>query len=144
MPGKFSADVRAWTQKAKDNAEYVLRGSVSDLGELMSRRQASVKETGGSFQVGFVPVDTGELINSQEVSLNGSVLHAANPGSPPDYTAVVAGMELGDTLQAVFTAKHARPMEYGVTGKFGGRFFVRGAVQQWQNIVDANAALFED
>lgn len=143
MATTFTAQVRGWTEKAKRNAELVVRGSVEDVGELMSRRQASVKETGGAFSVGFVPVDTGELINSQEVSIDGSPVHA--PGvAPPDYSAIVAGLELGDSVEAVFTAPHARPVEYGVSGRFAGRFFVRNAVQQWQVIVDQNAAQFRD
>jgi hypothetical protein len=52
-------------------------------------------------------------------------------------------MEMGDTVQAVFTAQHARPKEYG-HGTAPGWFFVRNAVQQWQVIVDQNAAQFRD
>ena len=138
-PAKFTADVRNWTEKARRNAELVVRGSIADVGELMTRRQASVKDTGGSFREGFVPVDTGELISSQEVAINGGVVGQG----VVSYEAVVGGMDLGDTVQAVFTAPHARFMEYG-TGNIAGRFFVRNAVQQWQTIVDANAAQFRD
>lgn len=136
----FAASVRGWTEQAKQNAELVVRGSVQDVGELMTRRQASVKDTGGTFQVGFVPVDTGELINSQRLSINGGVIGRGDVS----YAALVAGMDLGDTFQAVFTAEHARPQEYGVTGKFSGRFFVRNAVQQWPTIVKQNALQFRD
>ncbi len=133
------ADIRQWTEKATRNAELVAKGSIQDVGELMTRRQASIKET-GSYQEGFVPVDEGELINSQIGSVNGSVAGSGDIS----YAALVAGMNLGDTVEAVFTAGHARPQEYGVSGKFPGRFFVRNAVQQWSNIVDANAARFKE
>ncbi|MEM1371471.1 MAG: hypothetical protein AAGG72_04480 [Pseudomonadota bacterium] len=136
----FSAQVRNWTTKAKRNTDLVVKGSISDVGELMTRRQASVKDTGGSYQEGFVPVDTGELINSQRVDFNGGVVATGDVS----YQAVIAGLKMGDTVTHVFTAEHARPMEYGVTGKFGGRFFVRNAVQQWQLIVDQNARQFGD
>ncbi|MGI3168398.1 hypothetical protein ACRARG_04550 [Pseudooceanicola sp. C21-150M6] len=136
----FAASVRGWTQKATENAEHIIRGATQDVGELMTRRQASVKDTGGTFQVGFVPVDTGELINSQQVSINGGVIGQGDVS----YAALVAGMDLGDVFEAVFTALHARPQEYGVTGKFAGRFFVRNAVQQWSVIVAQNAAQFKD
>lgn len=140
----FSAQVKNWTEKAKRNAELVVRGSIQDVGELMSIRQASVKETGGFFEIGKVPVDTGELIASQEVSINGGVVGVGDVS----YAALVAGIDLGDAFQAVFTAGHARPMEYGFTTRSGtqvpGRFYVRNAVQQWPVIVDANAALFRD
>jgi hypothetical protein len=133
------ANLGQWSEKVQRNLDLVVKGSIQDVGEIMTRRQPSIKET-GTFEVGKVPVDTGELINSQEGSLNGGVVAAGDI----DYAALVAGMELGDTVQAVFTAPHARPMEYGVSGKFPGRFFVRNAVQNWQAIVHANAALMEE
>lgn len=139
MAQTFTASVRGWTKKAKQNAELVVRGSTQDVGELMTRRQASVKDT-GTYVEGRVPVDTGELINSQQVSINGGVIGSGDVS----YAALVAGMDLGDVFQAVFTAEHARPMEYGVTGKFAGRFFVRNAVQQWPVIVEQNALQFRD
>lgn len=134
----FEAQVRDWTEKAKKNMTYVIRGSVQDIGELMTRTQPSVKETGGFYREGFVPVDTSELINSQEVTINGSLVAEGLV----DYSLAVAGYNLGDSLVAVFTAEHARPIEYGVTGRFGGRFYVRNAVQQWSTIVEMNAAQF--
>jgi hypothetical protein len=51
-------------------------------------------------------------------------------------------MRAGDISELIFTAPHARYHEYGVTGKFGGRFYVRNAVQQWDRIVEANADLY--
>ena len=137
MTQTFTASVRGWSQKALNNTELVLRGSIQDTAELMTRRQASVKETGGAFKVGFVPVDEGELINSQQVEINGGVVGTGDVS----YAALIAGLDLGDVFQAVFTAEHARPQEYG-TSKFPGRFFVRNAVQQWDVIVQQNAAQF--
>lgn len=143
MAGTFAADVRQWSAKAKQNAEFVIRGSVQDVGELMTRRAAGTTD-GGSLQQGYVPVVTGELINSQEVGINGGVIATGDV----DYSAAVAGMDLGDSIQAVFTAGHARPKEYGFTTSTGksvpGWFFVRGAVQQWATVVEMNAAQFRD
>lgn len=136
MAMSFSASVRGWTEKAKRNATYVVRGSVQDVGELMTRRAAGVTD-GGTVRPGFVPVVTGELINSQQVGINGGVIATG----AVDYSAVVAGMDLGDRIEAVFTAEHARPKEYG-HGSQPGWFFVRGAVQQWPVIVAQNAAQF--
>lgn len=139
MAGTFTASVKDWSEKAKRNADLVVKRSIQDTAELMTRRQPSIKET-GTYEEGKVPVDTGELINSQAVSINGGV---AGQGDV-SYAAIMQGMELGDTFQAVFTAPHARPIEYGVTGKFPGRFYVREAVQQWQNTVAKNAAKLKD
>lgn len=146
MALSFTASVRGWTDKAKRNADLVVKGSISDVGELMTRRQPSVKETGGSFKEGFVPVDKSELINSQQVEINGGVVASGDV----DYSAAIANMEIGDAVRAVFTAPHARRMEYGFSGtdslgrtyNQAGRFFVRNAVQQWQTVVAQNAAQF--
>ncbi|WP_343502136.1 hypothetical protein [Alloyangia pacifica] len=144
MTQNFAADVRRMTEKAKANMEFVFKASVQDVSEIMTRRQASVTDTGGTFQVGLVPVDTGELINSVEVSVNGAITGQGANKAPPDFVASLGTLRLGDVAEIVFTAEHARPMEYGATGKFEGRFFVRHAVQNWGVIVDQNARLFED
>ncbi|MEO0721948.1 MAG: hypothetical protein AAFY43_07335 [Pseudomonadota bacterium] len=143
MTQTFSADIRKWTQKAIRNAELVVRDAAATTGELMSRRQPSIKET-GTFQIGLVPVDTGELVLSQVVSINGGIVATGDPA----YAAVLAGFEVGDTIEAAFTAPHAPFMEYGFTADNGtlvsGRFFVREAVQQWSATVAATAAKFKD
>ena len=131
----FSATVKGWSEKAKRNAGLVVKASAQEVFERATRRQPSVKETGGAFEVGKVPVDTGELINSFQARLND-----LTQGGAANYEGVILGMELGDTVSGVFTAKHARPIEYGVTGKFAGRFYVREAVQDWQTIVATQAA----
>ena len=119
--------------------DLVVRGSAQDVYELATRRQPSVKDTGGSFREGFVPVDTGELIGSQVLTINGAQA-GAGPGS---YEAGLARMAAGDVSVLAFTAPHARHVEYG-TSRMAGRFFVRNAVQQWLRIVEQNAALFKD
>lgn len=143
MTQTFSADIRKWSQKAIRNAEVVVRDAAATTGELMSVRQASIKET-GFFEVGKVPVDESELINSQVVSINGGIVATGDPG----YQAVLAGFEVGDTIEAAFTADHARPTEFGYTARNGtlvpGRFFVREAIQQWSATVAASAAKFKD
>lgn len=138
MAGTFSAQVRNWSEKAKRNTDLVIRGATKDVCELMTRRQPSIKDI-GTYREGFVPVDTGELISSQVASLNGSQIGRGDIS----YSALVAGMDAGDVFEAVFTAPHARHVEYG-TSRFPGRFFVRNAVQQWQTVVDQNAAQFRD
>lgn len=138
MSGTFTAQVKGWTRKAKRNADLVVKGSISDVGELMTRR-AEGTSAGGEHRVGFVPVVTGELINSHEIGINGGVVSEG----PADYTAALAGMELGDTVSGVFTADHARPKEYG-HGSAPGWFYVRNAVQQWEVIVGQNAAQFKE
>lgn len=134
----FTAEIKNWSDKALRNIDLVTKQATQDTLEQMSERQPSIKET-GTFEIGKVPVDTGALINSQIASINGAVVASG----PVEYSAVILGMELGDTVEAVFTAEYARAIEYG-TSKFPGRFFVRSAVQGWQGNVNAAAARFKD
>ncbi|MCT4369114.1 hypothetical protein CLG85_001650 [Yangia mangrovi] len=160
MTQNFAADVRRMTEKAKANMEFVFKASVQDVSEMMTRRQPSVKDTGGTFQEGYVPVDEGELINSVEVSVNGAITGQGGNDAPPYFVASLGTLQLGGAAEVVFTAPHARPMEYGFRTRddngdgdsqyaggdvdVPGRFFVRNAVQNWGVIVDQNARLFED
>lgn len=143
MSDDFLASIEEFGIKTDLLMEAVFKGAASDTSELMTRRQASVKDTGGDYQEGFVAVDTGELINSQEASLNGSAVGEGDGA----YSVMIEGMGIGDIAEHVFTAEHARPHEYGFSGtrKDGsvyfvpGRFPVRNAVQQWGTVVRANA-----
>ena len=127
---------RDFSKKALRNAGLVLKGSASDAVELMSRRAAGTSR-GGSHKKGFVPVDTGELVNSLSTSVNGAGIGAGAVG----YGAFIGSLEWGDSVEAVFTAEHARYKEYG-HGSSPGWFFVRGTVQKWPAIVAQNAAQF--
>ena len=142
MTQSFSAQVRNWTEKAKRNAGLVVADAAQGVFADMSQRQPSVKETGGTFEIGKVPVDTGLLINSMLTTLNGGAL-----GSGPDaYIAGLAGFELGDSIVHAFTQEYASAIEYG-TGNMPGRFMVREAINGaggWQARVDASAAKFQD
>ncbi|MCA0961147.1 hypothetical protein [Salipiger bermudensis] len=148
MTQTFAAQIRNWTEKTKHDAEFIFKGSVEDISELMARRQASVQDTGGTFQVGYVPVLSGELINSVEVSVDGTITGQGANKAPPDFVASLAGLELGGVAEIYFTAAHARPLHYGFTTTSGaqvpGRLWVTTAIQQWDTIVQMNAKLFED
>lgn len=134
----FSAQVRGWSEKAKSNSSLILRDAAQTVSERMTERQPSIKEI-GSFQIGLLPVDTGELVQSQVTAINGS-LQGSGDGS---YVGTIAGLEVGDVFFHGFQAEHAPYVENG-TSKFPGRFFVREAVMPWQQIVDASAAKFKD
>ena len=139
-----TAAVQNWSKKALRNAELVARQAIQETATQMTTRQPGVKETGGTFEIGKVPVDESELINSQVSRINGGEASAGQVS----YAAIVAGLDLGDTMEVVFTAEHARPMEYGFTTRSGtqvpGRFFVREALQNWPETVAAVAAQLSD
>lgn len=136
MAGKtFTASVKAWGDKALENAELVLKASAQELVSIAQTPEA---------QGGRMPVDTGFLRNSLVSGLNG----AMNQGGGDSYGLTIAGMKLGDTAQFAWVAAYARRLEYGFTGQDspgrnysqGGRHFVGSAAAQWQRIVAENAA----
>jgi hypothetical protein len=134
MARTFTAQMQAFADKSKEKMSLVIRQSAADVFDLATTTQPGVDAAGGSFQVGKVPVDTGFLINSFQIGLNGG------SGAGADGVAlVVAGMKLGDTVTGTFSAEYARHVEYG-TSTMAGRFFVLSAAQQWQAIVSRNAA----
>lgn len=142
MSGSFTASVQAFNDKAMRNVTLVLRESAQEVFRRATNLQASAKETGGRFEVGKVPVDTGHLIGTAEVRIGGSAVstgtEAGEASTPPDYSVAIAQLDAGETVQLVFTAEYAREVEYG-TSKMAGRFFVRMAVADWQAIVDEAA-----
>ncbi|GGX63267.1 hypothetical protein GCM10007385_35500 [Tateyamaria omphalii] len=142
MTQSFAAQVRNWSEKAKRNAGLVVADAAQVKFKAMSRRQPSVKETGGSFEVGKVPVDEGVLINTMISSLNGSQVGEGENA----YVAGLAGFEAGDSILFAFTAEYAQAIEYG-TVNFPGRFMVREALNSnggWQAQIDLSAAKFQD
>ena len=134
MASTFTAQMQAFTTRAKEKMTLVVKQSAADVFELATTTQPGVEATGGSFEVGKVPVDTGNLINSFQIGLNGG-----QGGNAGGVDLVIAGMKLGDSVTGVFTAAYAREVEYG-TSKMAGRFYVLSAANQWQAIVSRNAA----
>lgn len=134
MARTFTAQMQTFADRAKEKLELVVKQSAQDVFELATTTQPGVEATGGSFEVGKVPVDTGLLINSFQIGLNGG-----QGGNAGGVDLVVAGMNLGDSVTGVFTAEYARAVEYG-TSKMVGRFYVLSAANQWQAIVSRNAA----
>lgn len=134
----FSATVNRWAGKTQERLEAIFREAVRELFNRVTQTQASIKET-GTFTVGKVPVDTGELIGSTEIRLDGRVVargsQAGKASTPPDYAVTISRMAMGQVIGFVFTSEHARHVEYG-TENMPGRFFVSMHVREWQSIVD--------
>jgi hypothetical protein len=132
MARRFSADIRAFRNLTGRRALSATVDAIQDVLEGAQTPQQSVKLTGGSFEVGKIPVDTSELINSLEVG--GAV-------GPDSYVLALAGMELGDYLHFTWTAPHALPMELGYTKtlKDGTQLNVPG-----RHFVGTNAAKFSE
>lgn len=128
------ANISGWSEKAKRNAVLIVRQSIQDVTEDAQTPKA---------QGGRMPVDTGFLRNSLTAGLDGAAVAEGDAA----YIAAVAGMEIGDTFNARWTAAYARRMEFGFIGQDAlgrsynqpGNFFMGGALMRWQEIVAANA-----
>lgn len=123
----FTAQIKAFTERTKEKLETVVKQSAQEVFSIAQTPKA---------QGGRMPVDTGFLRNSLIAELNG----AAVGGGADAYVLAVAGMDLGDTIFAGWTASYARHMEYG-TSKTPSNFYMLSAAQQWQAIVARNAEL---
>lgn len=134
----FNAAVDLWVQQTEERMNAIFKSSAQEVIRIM---QAPVAEGGN------MPVDTGFLRASLQVTVNGAPVPAIRPnpnpnapkGSLDNYTATVAslaiaGAEIGDSVVASYSANYAPMIEYG-TSKSAPRGFVRLAAAQWQEIV---------
>lgn len=136
--GTFAAGVRGWAKKTKADTRRILQDSLFDTLEMMQTSQPSVELTGGSFEVGKIPVKSSELIRSLASELNGAQLGQGEMS----YQLVIAQIKGGDRAVFSWTAAHARPIEYGwttSTGKeVGGRHYVGHNAAKWPTTVADN------
>ena len=133
MAQTFTAQMRAFSDKTKEQMQAVLSASVQDVVEEAQRPVA---------QGGRMPVKTSFLRNSLVSELNGSEV-----GKGADsYTLAAAGIAPGDVARFGYTAEYALRMENGFVGEDAlgrtynqsGRHFVEGAAAQWPSIVERN------
>ena len=131
MPKTFRAQVEDFANLTKQNMRYVAASAIQDVMEAAQTPQPSVKRTGGTFEIGKIPVDTSELINSLTSSVDG----AFGAASADSYTVAIAGFEIGDSMQFAWTAPHALAIEAG-TSKIAGRHFVGQNAAMFSQFVD--------
>lgn len=140
MVSTFIASIQNFEKFTTQNLRYIAAESVQDVMEHAMRPQPSVKRTGGTFEIGKIPVDTSDLIRS----LRSSVGTGGGAMGETSYIAVIAGMDPHDVLTFEWTAKHAAPMEFGFTTKSGttvpGRHFVGANAARFSEFVERNAA----
>lgn len=135
MARSFKAQVRDFMDLTERNKIYVARQSIQDVLEKAQRTQPGVRQTGGTFERGKIPVETSELVNSLTVG-----------GAKGDdaYVVAIAGYEVGESLRFAWTAEYAMAVELGHTASNGtevpGRFFVTDAVVQFEQFVERRVA----
>lgn len=138
----FSAQVSEWARETKER-QIAVRNEAA-------QRVIAIMQTPVG-QGGNLPLDTGFLRASLMAAI-GSANFEIKPepasDGPVPYDAgqislVISNAQLSDQIEAVYTAKYARRMEYGFVGKDSlgrtynqtGRRFVALAAQQWTRIV---------
>lgn len=132
----FSAQVSEHVRRYKQRMDAVFKESAQEVVSRAQTSQPSVTVTGGTFVVGKIPVgEAGFLRDSLISGINGSYSFEG----PESYVLAIAGADIGDTIQAGWTAEYAPYVEYG-TKYMDGRFFLRANAQQWQQIVNENSA----
>lgn len=129
----FSAQVAAFRNKTHRQITAVVRQSAQDVIAACQTPQPSVKETGGSFEIGKIPVDLGNLRNNVVTEIVGGP--SAQGGDA--YAAVLAQAEAGDTIRHSYLSEYAPAIEYG-TRHIAPRMFVRYNLERWQAFVAEN------
>jgi hypothetical protein len=139
----FSADIKGWIGRTREDTMNVLRMSAQDVIDKMQTPTAK----GGN-----MPVDTGFLRSSLVAKIgdmpsgmktrekSGKNAYASeNAALDTTITLVINNMKAGDVLWAIYLANYAGYQEYG-TKYMTGHAFVRLAAQNWQSIVAQNVA----
>ena len=125
----FAAQVRFWTEKTQRQAEAIFKQSANDV---LAEAQRPVGEGGN------MPVDTGFLRRS----LMTEVVGGGRADGADGYSFVIAGAELGDVIEATWTASYARFVHDGAQGR-APRKWITLAAMDWERIVNDNAARAE-
>jgi hypothetical protein len=127
----FAAAISDWARQTEARMAAVFRESAQRVIEDMQSR---------------VPVDTGFLRASLQVTLDGPVpMSRPRPAGTTHAYALtaavlaIAGAQVGQTIFASYGAAYAAHVNYG-TSKMAGRQFVGLAAQRWPAIVAEVAA----
>lgn len=129
------ADMPKLISMYQQRLDAVVKGSAQEV----ARRAQLPRSKGGR-----MPVDTGNLRNSFQSSLNGSTALTG----PESYVMVAAAMQAGDIAEFGWGAIYGRRVNYGFTGQDSkgrtynqqGAHFLEGAAAEWQNIVRGEVA----
>ena len=138
----FSAQVSEWVKETKERQIAVRNEAAQRVIAIM---QTPVGQGGNlPFDTGFLRASLMAVIGNANFELKANPESgAAVPYDAGQISLIIAKAKLSDTVEAVYTAKYARRMEYGFSGKDSlgrtynqtGRRFVALAAQQWPRIV---------
>lgn len=126
----FKAKIEGWAKATQAQIEGIARQTCMEMSERVVRA---------------TPVDTGFLRGSWQPAVNEPKLKDSAPlDKEGEISIALAGIvanavKPGDRFYMINNASYAMAQEYG-TPKMSGRFYVQGAVKQWQAIVDQVAS----
>lgn len=126
----FAVEVQEFVTKLNQDLDFIYSQAITAMVEIATREQLSVRFTGGSYEIGKVPVLTRELAESLFIQVNGTITGTG----PESVVSALQNVQFGDFVEFGWMAPHAQYMEYG-TSKIEGRFFATNATNQWDLIV---------
>jgi len=132
----FTAQIKEWADLTERQMLAVVKQSAQDVFSGAQTAQASVKETGGKFEIGKIPVDFGDLRRSFKSGLNGATVAEG----ADSYVMAIAQSKLGDVILGGWTAEYAKAIEFG-TESIAPRAYMRTNAAKWQSIVRKNVNL---
>ena len=147
---KFRAQMEDIANLTEKQLIAVFVDSIQDVMEAVQTPQVSARRANGPFQIGKIPVDEGDLIQSLEVGLNGAYTIKADENGGVDYSLAMTDISIGGTFNARWTAAYAMRIELGFSGddskgrtyNQAGRHFVGKNAARWPEFVKANAAKY--
>lgn len=136
--GSFSAQVRAFTDKAKERMDIVHRESAQRVVEVMQRDRSmggNLRVDTGYLRASLVATTTG-ILPPVTFKPEGVSSFSYNPGP---INLVILNADIKDPITVVYTANYSTAREYGSRGQPGDRW-VALAAQQWQAVVNGVVA----
>lgn len=91
-----------------------MRATLMEMMNQAQEPQPSVKYTGGSFEIGKVPLLSEDLWSSLVTTVSGQ---SASSPAVKSYMWRISRMKLGDTITFQWTAPYARVIEFGFFGQ---------------------------
>lgn len=135
MSKSFTVTLDNWTKASEKRVEAVYRRSV----ELLAEEMTNTKPNGGR-----VPFLTGNLARSLLASTVGMPKTSDKQFSGHNVGLITANLAPNQSVYLGYQAIYARRLNYGYVGadvlgrvfNQSGNYFVEGALQDWQKIVD--------
>lgn len=135
MSKSFAVALDSWAKECEKRTEAVYRRSV----ELLAEEMTNTKPNGGR-----VPFLTGNLARSLLASTVEMPKTADKQFSGDNVGLITANLTLKQSVYLGYQAIYARRLNYGYVGadvlgrvyNQKGNYFVEGALQDWQKIVD--------